>query len=130
VAKVPKSKVGVLRLTTLSKTTGVTQVERSQAIRLPIGGSVGDVTPPQIVLEYPAKAIFSTKANSIKIRGRVLDASPIAKISFERRDQKVLPGNRFVFQRPLKVGENVFPLGATDIAGNSTQRFVRIVRKP
>jgi FG-GAP-like repeat/PQQ-like domain len=130
VAKAPKNKIGVLRLFTLSKTTGVTQVDKFQDIKLPIGGKVGDVTPPQIVLENPRTAIFSTRSAQITIRGRVLDASPIVRLSFERRDQRMLPGNRFAFYRVLKVGENVFPLAATDRAGNTTQKFVRVIRKP
>lgn len=130
VAKAPHAKTGVLRLSTLSKTTGVTQVDKAQEIRLPIGGTTGDVTPPQIVLENPATAIFSTHAARITIRGRVLDASPLSRLSFERRDQKLLPGRRFAFSRALRVGENVFPLAATDSAGNTTQKFVRVIRRP
>lgn len=130
VAKAPKNKKATLRLSTLSATTGVTQVDKYQEITLPIGGQIGDVTPPQIIFENPKTAIFSTKAAQITLRGRVTDASGIARLSFERRDQKMLPGTRFAFFRKLKVGENVFPIAATDSVGNSTQKFIRIIRTP
>jgi hypothetical protein len=130
VAKAPKNKKVVLRLATLSATTGVTQVDKFQEITLPIGGQIGDVTPPQIVLENPKTAIFSTSAAQITMRGRVVDASGVSSLSFERRSQKILPGNRFAFFRKLKVGENVFPLAATDSAGNTTQKFIRVIRVP
>lgn len=130
VAKAPRTRKATLRFSTLSQTTGVTQVDKFQEITLPIGGKTGDVTPPQIILENPKTAIFSTRAAQFTIRGRVLDASNIAQLNFERRDQKMGRGGRFSFFRALKIGENVFPLAATDIAGNTTQKFVRIIRKP
>jgi outer membrane protein assembly factor BamB len=130
VAKAPKTKKVTFTLFTDSKTTGVTEVDKNQQITFPIGGVVGDITAPQILLTNPKTSIFTTKAAQITLRGQIVDSSKIARLSFERRDQKMLPENRFAFFRQLKVGENVFPISATDIAGNTTQRWIRVIRTP
>jgi len=130
VAKAPKAKKVTLALSTDSKTTGVTEVDKSQQISFSIGGTVGDTKAPQIVLSNPITSIFTTKAAQITLRGQIVDGSPIARLSFERRDQKMLAGNRFAFFRKLEVGENVFPISATDVAGNTTQRWIRVIRTP
>ena len=130
VAKRPSQRQATLKLSTYSRTTGGAAPTLTQLIRLPIGGGTLDATPPQIVLESPKSAIFTTRASKITLRGRVVDASPIASLFFERRRAAMLPRNRWAFTRNLKVGENVFPVAATDAAGNGATRWIRVIRRP
>lgn len=130
VAKRLGSKKTVLKLSTYSTTKGGAAPSRGQLITLPLAGNAGDVTPPLISLSNPKNAIFSTRAASIVVSGRITDASALSNVLFDRKKVALLPGGRFRFVRNLQLGENVFPLAATDTAGNSSTRWVRIVRKP
>jgi hypothetical protein len=129
VAKRLGAKKAVLKLSSYATTTGGAAPARAQLITLPLGGSASDVTPPQITLINPKTAIFSTRAAQITIRGRISDLSPLSSVLFERKKVAVR-GGQFAFFRALKIGENVFPISATDAAGNSSTRWVRVIRKP
>ena len=96
-----------------------------------------DMTPPVITLQSPRSRIALTSQSRITISGVVADRSDVAALRFEGRVipiaslQHAGPNRyRFSFGRELKVGENVFPISATDGAGNSTTAWVRVVRKP
>lgn len=130
VGKRISAKNAVLKLSTYATTKGGSAPARSQLITLPLRGGAGDTAPPQIVFSNPKTAIFSTRANRITIAGRISDASPLSVVLFDRKKASVAGNGRFAFARSLKVGENVFPFTATDAAGNSVTRWVRVVRKP
>lgn len=119
-----------LKLSTYTTTKSGAAPSEGQKIVLPLHPTYLDTTPPQIQFISPPTAIFTTRAKSILLRGQIRDASPLAALLFERHAVKWLPGNRFAFQRKLAVGENVFPIAATDAAGNTTTRWIRVVRKP
>lgn len=130
VAKRLSGKKATLKLSTYATTTGGAAPARAQIISLPLAGGSGDMAPPQITFSNPKTAIFSTRAAQITVAGRIADASPLASVLFDRKRVKILSGGRFSFTRNLKIGENVFPLSATDAAGNSATRWVRVVRRP
>lgn len=119
-----------LKLSTYAVTRGGDRLTRAQTLSFPIGARGLDTTPPQIVLASPRSAIASTRQSRFRIAGVVRDASAIAGLTFERKAAPMLPGNRFAFERELKIGENVFPIAATDAYGNTTTRFIRLVRQP
>ena len=137
VAKQLSGKPARLKLSIYTSTRGGAAPARSQMIELPLSGKVGDVTPPTIQFSSPATRIFNTRAEKIVISGVVSDASGVASLQFERKPinmkglRKLAAGRyAFSFSRLLRVGENVFPISATDVAGNSTTQWVRVVRKP
>lgn len=130
VAPKPTGKSAKLKLSTYALTRGGDRLTRAQTLAFPIGARSLDTTPPQIVLDAPRAAIASTRAASFRISGVVRDSSPIATLSFERKRAPMLAGNRFAFVRALKIGENVFPISASDAYGNTTTRFIRLVRSP
>ena len=137
VAKQLSGKPGKLKLSIYTATRGGPAPARSQIIELPLAGGAGDVTPPTIALSAPKTSVFNTRADKFTIGGVVADASGVASLQFERRPiamkgLKRLAAGRyaFSFSRLLHVGENVFPISATDVAGNSTTQWVRIIRKP
>jgi hypothetical protein len=124
------SRQATLKLSTYTTTKAGPAPTEGQEIVLALAPTKIDTTPPVIQLVSPQNPIYSTRANQITIRGQVRDASPLAALLFERRTVKWLPGNQFAFTRKLAPGENVFPIAATDAAGNTTTRWVRVVRKP
>ena len=137
VAKQLSGKPARLKLSVYTATRGGPAPARSQNIELPLAGKVGDVTPPTIKLSAPATPIANTRAEKFTISGVVSDATGVASLQFERRPINMKSLRRlaagryaFSFSRLLHVGENVFPISATDVAGNSTTQWVRIVRKP
>ena len=137
VAKQLSGKPAKLKLSVYTATRGGKAPARSQIIQLPLAGGAGDVTPPTIVFSAPKTSVANTKADRFVMSGVVSDPSGVASVQFERRpiemkSLKRLAAGRyaFSFSRLLHVGENVFPISATDVAGNSTTQWVRIVRKP
>lgn len=130
VASRPFAPKANLKLAIYAVTTGGKVLPQDLKISLPIGRAQSDIAPPQIALESPKTAIFSTRAATFRIAGTLKDASKITALSFERRAVAIQNGNRFSFVRALKIGENVFPISATDAAGNSATRYVRVIRKP
>ena len=130
VASRPFSPKANLKLAIYAVTTGGKVLPQAQNLVLPIGRAQSDISPPQIVLQSPKTAIFDTRAATFRISGVVKDASKIVALSFERNKAPLLAGNRFSFVRKLQIGENVFPISATDAAGNSSTRYVRVIRKP
>ena len=137
VAKQLSGKPARLKLSVYTSTRGGAAPARSQMIELPLAGKVGDVTPPAIDFSSPKTRLANTRAAQFAISGVVSDATGVAVFQFERRpinmkSLKKLAAGRyaFSFSRALHVGENVFPISATDVAGNSTTQWVRIVRKP
>ena len=71
------------------------------------------------------------------ITGIVSDRSNIASFRFQGQVVPIKtltaagPNRyRFKFIRNLKIGENVFPIVATDGIGNSVTQWVRIIRLP
>ena len=137
VAKQLSGKPARLKLSVYTQTRGGAAPARSQIIELPLAGRVGDVTPPQIKFASPITPLLNTRADKFTISGEVSDATGVAAFQFERRpinmgSLKRLAAGRyaFSFSRVIHVGENVFPISATDVAGNSTTQWVRIVRKP
>ncbi len=130
VAPRPLAKVAKLKLSTYAVTRGGDHLTRADTLSFPLGMRSLDTTPPQIVFDSPKATIASTRAETFRISGQLRDASPIATLMFERKKAPMLPGNRFAFVRPLKVGENVFPISTSDAYGNTTTRFVRVVRQP
>ena len=137
VAKQLSGKPARLKLSIYTNTKGGPAPARSQKIELPLSGGVGDVTPPKIHFSAPASKLSGTHADKFVLTGQIYDPAGIAAVQFERKTvafkylRKSGPGRyAFSFTRLLHVGENVFALGATDGAGNSTTAWVRIVRKP
>ena len=130
VAPRPTGKKAILKLSTYAITRGGDHLTRSQSLFFPIGARSLDTTPPQIVFDSPRSSIASTRAASFRISGQVRDSSPISSLMFERKRAPMLAGNRFAFVRRLKIGENVFPISASDAYGNTTTRFIRLVRSP
>ena len=137
VARQLSGKPARLKLSIYTATRGGPAPSRSQMIQLPLSGSVGDVTPPKIIFGAPKTKLANTRAEKFVVAGQISDPSGIAAVRFERKTvdfkylRKIGPGRyAFSFVRLLHVGENVFALGATDGAGNSTTQWVRIVRKP
>lgn len=130
VAPRPLAKSAKLKLSTYAITRGGDRLTRAQTLSFPLGVRSLDTVPPQIALDSPRLAIGSTRAATFRISGQLRDSSPIASLMFERKKAPLLPGNRFAFVRPLKVGENVFPISASDAYGNTTTRFIRLVRQP
>ncbi|BCM92967.1 desiccation/radiation resistance protein [Abditibacteriota bacterium] len=130
VAPRPIAKAAKLKLSTYAVTRGGDRLTRAQTLSFPLGVRSLDTTPPQILFDSPRAAIASTRAQTFRISGQLRDSSPIASLMFERKKAPLLPANRFAFVRPLKVGENVFPISASDAYGNTTTRFIRVVRQP
>ena len=130
VAPKPTGKAAKLKLSTYAVTRGGDRLTRAQSLSFPLGARPLDTTPPEILLDSPRSAIASTRASSFRISGQLRDSSPINTLSFERKKAPMLPGNRFAFVRNLKIGENVFPISASDAYGNTTTRFIRLVRSP
>ncbi len=137
VAKQLSGKPARLKLSVYTSTRGGPAPARSQMIELPLSGRVGDVLPPTIEFTSPKERVFNTRAEKINISGVVADATGVASLQFERRPidmkglRRLAAGRyAFSFSRLLHVGENVFPISATDVAGNSTTQWVRIIRKP
>lgn len=110
---------------------------RVEKLIFPLGNAKVDTVPPEFNLSSPSARVASLRGPVATIVGTVADSSGITAFQF---DGKTMPLStlkssgagrwRFVFTRPLKVGENVFPLSATDSAGNSATTWVRIIRKP
>ncbi len=130
VAPRPTGKTAKLKLSTYAVTRGGDRLTRAQTLSFPIAARSLNTTPPQILLNSPPSAIYSTHAATFRIAGVLKANAPISALFFERKRAKMLPGNRFAFERPLKVGENVFPLTVSDAQGNTTTRFIRLVRQP
>jgi outer membrane protein assembly factor BamB len=109
---------------------------RTQTLSFALGKAALDTAPPMITVTAPAARLASLRGAVVTIRGTIGDASGITAFSFNRQNvlttlKKSGAGRwSFAFTRPLKIGENVFPLSATDGAGNSATTWVRIIRKP
>lgn len=108
-----------------------------ERMRLPLGQGAVDVQPPTLALTSPTARISTTRQAHAVIAGTLSDGSDVTGLRFDKQVvpmaslQRVGPNRyRFRLQRDLKVGENVFPITATDGAGNSLNTWVRIVRKP
>ncbi len=110
---------------------------RVEKLVFALGGAKIDTVPPEFKLTSPAARVASLRGSVATIVGTVADTSGIAAFQFDGKSLPLLalkPSGagrwRFMFTRPLNVGENVFPLSATDGAGNSATTWVRIIRKP
>jgi hypothetical protein len=103
----------------------------------PLGAAKLDAVPPEFKISLPATRVASMRGTKATIMGTIGDSSGLSSFQFGSKavplaTLKTSGANRwrFVFTRDLKVGENVFPLSATDNAGNSATTWVRIIRRP
>lgn len=108
-----------------------------EKIVLPLGQGAVDTHAPRITMTVPSSRISVTRRDRITISGTVSDPADVAAFRFDKQGvplgelARVRPGvYRFSFPRELKVGENVFPVSATDGAGNSVTLWLRVVRRP
>lgn len=108
----------------------------SELITLPVGQNGLDTSAPTVLLLSPRARIATTSAAKMTISGALSDNSGIGGFSFDgtrvplSRLKKEGNRYRFGFSRALKIGENVFPMTATDARGNTNSLWVRIVRRP
>jgi len=131
-------KTATLKLSTYVKVAKLGAAPpHSETLKFPIGARGVDTAPPEIRLASPQNRIATTVSSRMMISGAILDSSGLASFRFDkypvdlRRLKRGGPNQwRFAFARDLKVGENVFPISATDGAGNSTTQWVRVVRRP
>lgn len=109
----------------------------AEVLNLPFGAGAIDTAPPVFAFVSPRTRIASVRSAGFRISGSVSDASGIGAFTFQgkptpktslRRDNR--DRLQFSFLVPLKVGENVFPISATDMRGNSTSQWIRLIRKP
>jgi len=137
VARQPLGRRVRLTLDTRPTTQGAPVPSNRETLDLPLGGAALDLEPPRITLQSPVARIASTTKDRIVIAGMIADASGVADFLFNgkalSRNQWRAQGStlrRFWLVRPLKVGENVFILNATDRGGNSVALPLRVVRLP
>ncbi|UCC94014.1 MAG: hypothetical protein JSW25_04965, partial [Thermoplasmata archaeon] len=84
-----------------------------------------DVTEPDLTIESPAQAEFTTTDDSAFITGSMDEEIDHVFINGERMD--ALPG-AFAIQVELAEGENAFIVGVKDAAGNGAQTSITIIR--
>ena len=133
VARTVKKRSIVLRIVT--RPTGAPS--HSETLRFTIGAFPVDKQPPTIKMITPRSKIGYMKRERAVITGIVSDRSNIASFRFQGQVVPIKtltaagPNRyRFKFIRNLKIGENVFPIVATDGIGNSVTQWVRIIRLP
>lgn len=133
-----KSETVTLTLKTQATTTqSRVAPAHTEQIVLPLRQGGVDAVAPTITLTSPPTRIASTTRATFTVAGVVADVSDLSAFSFQQvavpisRLKRIGPNRyRFAFSRSLEVGENVFPINATDTAGNSVTLWTRIVRKP
>jgi hypothetical protein len=84
-----------------------------------------DITAPDLSIESPAQAVFTTTDDSVFIAGRMDDAIDHVFINGERMEG--LPGE-FAIQVDLAEGDNPFTVVVRDAAGNDNRQEITITR--
>lgn len=138
VARQTKLRRADLQLTTQTVTEKLGPAPpQVQTLSFPLNPTTLDTVPPEIQMISPATRIASLRGTWATVSGVIGDSSGMATFQFEHKNvplsalKSAGAGKwRFSFVRALKLGENVFPLSATDNAGNTSTTWVRVVRKP
>lgn len=85
-------------------------------------------TPPSLIITSPTNdQSFSKDQNTVEIRG---ETDALVKVTVNDFWAITDQSNRFSYILPLKEGENQIKIVATDIAGNKTEKSIRVTYSP
>jgi hypothetical protein len=99
----------------------------------PPGGSPADLTPPSLLITYPAATILSSSAGTITFQGLATDNAGITSVTWANSAGGAGTANGTTFWKaediPLKQGTNNITIKAFDAAGNYAWRSTTVVRQ-
>jgi hypothetical protein len=96
-------------------------------------GSPGDLTPPSLLITYPAASIISTAASTIDFQGMSADNVGVTVVTWTNSTGTSGTATGTITwiaaNIPLKPGNNIITFKAFDAAGNFAWRAVNVVRR-
>jgi hypothetical protein len=94
---------------------------------------VGDTTAPTVAITFPAVAVYSTSAATVRVTGTARDVSGIQAITWSSSTgltgEATASSNWKISSIPLLVGDNRITVYVRDASGNTAQRSVLVTRR-
>lgn len=101
----------------------------NQSQKSPVQKIIFDNEPPNITIDYPSDgtSFFGPKQKQITIKGK---AKVGADLTINERFVDVDDNGNFTFSTTLSEGENTFNFKATDKAGNTAEKSLKVTFTP
>jgi hypothetical protein len=99
----------------------------------PPPGTPGDLTPPSLLITYPAASVIATSATTINFQGMATDNVAVTSVTWTNSSGTAGTATGTITwiakSIPLKLGNNIITFKAFDAAGNFAWRAVNVVRR-